>query len=76
MGMGVSDDGVVVDSESEGGEAEDRTELDESGQGQNVPVETTPVKKARARPVSEQLLGRGKPRPMYEDDKGEFIRTT
>jgi len=30
----------------------------------------TPVKKARARPLSEQLLGRTRPKPMYEDDEG------
>ena len=30
----------------------------------------TPVKKARARPVSEQLLGRSRPKPMHEDEDG------
>ena len=33
----------------------------------------TPVKKARIRPLSEQLLGRSRPRPMHEDDEGGFI---
>ncbi|KAF8878425.1 hypothetical protein BD779DRAFT_1663807 [Infundibulicybe gibba] len=30
----------------------------------------TPVKKARARPVSEQLLGRSRPQAMYESEDG------
>ena len=30
----------------------------------------TPMKKARIRPLSEQLLGRSRPRPMHEDDEG------
>ncbi|KAF8867965.1 hypothetical protein CPB84DRAFT_1810241 [Gymnopilus junonius] len=30
----------------------------------------TPVKKARARPLSEQLLGKSRPKAMYEDDEG------
>ena len=33
----------------------------------------TPVKKARLRPHSEQLLGRSRPRPTHEDDEGRFI---
>jgi hypothetical protein len=32
----------------------------------------TPVKKARLRPLSEQLLGRSRPRPTHEDDEGQF----
>ncbi len=35
-------------------------------------VAATPVKKARARPLSEQLLGRSRPKPMHEDDEGVF----
>lgn len=34
-----------------------------------LPVET-PVKKARARPMSEQLLGRSRPKGMYESEDG------
>ena len=30
-------------------------------------------KKPRARPLSEQLLGRSRPLPMHEDDEGPFI---
>lgn len=37
------------------------------------PPSATLVKKARVRPLSEQLLGRSRPRPMHEDDEGEFI---
>ncbi|PPQ91217.1 hypothetical protein CVT25_001175 [Psilocybe cyanescens] len=33
-------------------------------------VDATPVKKARARPLSEQMLGRSRPKPMHEDDEG------
>ena len=33
----------------------------------------TPVKKARLRPLSEQLLGRSWPRPTPDDDEGQFI---
>ncbi|PPQ92649.1 hypothetical protein CVT25_014365 [Psilocybe cyanescens] len=32
-------------------------------------VDVTPVKKARARPLLEQMLGRSRPKPMYEDDE-------
>jgi serine/arginine repetitive matrix protein 2 len=38
---------------------------------QEVPLET-PVKRARARPMSEQLLGRSRPRGMYENEDGMF----
>jgi hypothetical protein len=30
----------------------------------------TPSKRARARPLSEQLLGRSRPKAMYEDENG------
>lgn len=33
-------------------------------------VSATPVKKARARPLSEQMLGKSRPKPMYEDEEG------
>ena len=33
----------------------------------------TPVKKARLRPLSEQLLGRSLPRPTQDDEEGQFI---
>ncbi|KAF9560634.1 hypothetical protein CPC08DRAFT_466596 [Agrocybe pediades] len=51
-------------------------EDDDSGKGEDIEDEecakpaATPVKKARARPLSEQLLGRTRPKPMYEDDEG------
>ena len=31
------------------------------------------MKKARLRPLSDQLLGRSRPRPTQEDDEGQFI---
>ncbi|PPQ90596.1 hypothetical protein CVT25_006168 [Psilocybe cyanescens] len=33
-------------------------------------VDATPAKKARARPLSEQMLGGSRPKSMYEDDEG------
>ena len=45
----------------EEGRMEEETEFDKT-----IPVEATPVKKALVRPVSEQLLGRGRLKPMYE----------
>jgi len=33
-------------------------------------LQTTPVKRPRARPMSEQLLGKVRPRAVYEDDEG------
>lgn len=32
--------------------------------------QTTPVKRQRVRPMSEQLLGKARPRAVYEDDEG------
>lgn len=32
----------------------------------------TPMKRPRVRPLSEQLLGCSRPRPMHEDDEGQF----
>jgi hypothetical protein len=36
----------------------------------NVGGMATPVKKARSRPLSEQLLGKARPRGMYESEDG------
>ncbi|KAF8148662.1 hypothetical protein B0H34DRAFT_802878 [Crassisporium funariophilum] len=55
-----SEDSMVVDE----------VEQEERGEEKKVEMEKTPVKKARARPLSEQLLGRSRPRPMYEDEEG------
>jgi serine/arginine repetitive matrix protein 2 len=73
------DERMMVGSDSENGleEEEDRMNVDESEKGLDIPavpaVAATPVKKARTRPMSEQLLGRGRPKPMYEDDEGTLL---
>ena len=38
----------------------------------SMPMEGTPEKKAHVRPVSEKLLGLGRPKPMYDDDEGQL----
>lgn len=35
--------------------------------------ETTPVKRQRIRPMSEQLLGKARPRAVYEDEEGMYL---
>lgn len=57
-------------SDGHGGSDDDEVLQEEPQQQQPV---ATPVKKARPRPLSEQLLGRSRPRPMIEDDEGRFI---
>ena len=47
---------------------DDDVVLQEEPQRQQPVV--TPVKKARLRPLSEQLLGRSWPRPAHVDDEG------
>ncbi|KAG6916979.1 hypothetical protein DXG01_004408 [Tephrocybe rancida] len=55
------------------GAPDDKSVLEEEEQMQ-VPVEETPLetpaKRARSRPLSEQLLGRSRPKPMYEGEDG------
>ncbi|KAF9527941.1 hypothetical protein CPB83DRAFT_855475 [Crepidotus variabilis] len=47
---------------------------DDSGRDEDSQDETdsnaTPAKKARQRPLSEQMLGKSRPKPMHEDDEG------
>ena len=57
-------------SDGHGGSEEDEM-LQEEPQRQQPAA--TPVKKARLRPLSEQLLGRSRPRPTHEDDEGQFV---
>ncbi|KAF5312056.1 hypothetical protein D9619_003769 [Psilocybe cf. subviscida] len=38
--------------------------------GEEEEVQRTPVKKSRRRPMSEQLLGKSRPKPMHEDEEG------
>ncbi|RDB27260.1 hypothetical protein Hypma_004359 [Hypsizygus marmoreus] len=45
-------------------------EEEEEDQVQDEQPLATPVKRARPRPLSEQLLGRSRPRPMYEGEDG------
>ena len=47
---------------------DDDVVLQEEPQRQQPVV--TPVKKARLRPLSEQLLGRSWPHPAHDDDEG------
>ena len=54
-------------SDGHGGSEEDEV-LQEVPQREEPAA--TPVKKARLRPLSEQLLGRSRPRPTHEDDEG------
>ncbi|KAF9482957.1 hypothetical protein BDN70DRAFT_892146 [Pholiota conissans] len=51
---------------------EEIMEEDEGSVEEEVAVSqaATPVKKARPRPLSEQLLGKSRPKPMYEDEEG------
>ena len=62
---------TIEEATSDGhGSPEDEVLQEEPQQQQPV---ATPVKKARLRPHSEQLLGRSWPRPTPEDDEGQFI---
>lgn len=45
--------------------------VDGHGDHESESVNTTPVKRVRPRPVSEQSLGHGRPKPYYEGDEGE-----
>lgn len=40
---------------------------------EKIEEEDTPVKRHRMRPMSEQLLGKPRPRAVYEDDEGNII---
>ncbi|KAG5650532.1 hypothetical protein H0H81_011921 [Sphagnurus paluster] len=52
------------------GEPDDHSILEEEEEIlEDQPLET-PVKRARARPMSEQLLGKSRPKPMYESEDG------
>ena len=59
-------------SDGHGGPDEDEV-LQEEEEPQRQQPAATPVKKARLRPLSEQLLGRNWPRPTQDDDEGQFI---
>ena len=56
-------------SDGHGAEA-DKARQEEPQQEQPV---ATPVKRARVRPLSEQLLGRSRPRPIHEDEEGQLV---
>lgn len=60
---------TIEEATSDGHGAPDDNEV---LQEQEQPA-ATPMKRARPRPLSEQLLGRSRPRPMYEDDEGWFF---
>ena len=63
---------TIEEATSDGHSAPDDEELLEEERETGIPaVAATPVKKARARPVSEHLLGRSRPKPMHEDEDGK-----
>lgn len=41
------------------------------GEKKEVAPQTTPVKRHRTRPMSEQLLGKARPRAVYENEEGQ-----
>jgi len=53
-------------SDGHGGPEEDQFEQDDTNQ-----VDSTPVRR-RVRPMSEQLLGRARPKAIHEEDEGEI----
>ena len=61
---------VTIEEATSDGHGDDEVLQEESQRQQPV---ATPVKKARLRPLSEQLLGRSWPRPTHDDDEGQFI---
>ncbi|KDR69956.1 hypothetical protein GALMADRAFT_898782 [Galerina marginata CBS 339.88] len=65
-----SDDGSAEFAALDEDEEQDTRKGLATGEGEDEKPAATPVKKARARPLSEQLLGRSRPRPMYEDEEG------
>ena len=63
---------TIEEATSDGhGGPEDNEVLQEEPQRQQPAA--TPVKKARLRPHSEQLLGRNWPRPTHEEDEGRYF---
>ena len=63
---------TIEEATSDGHGAPDDEELLVEERETGIPAAAaTPVKKARARPVSEQLLGRSRPKPMHEDEDGK-----
>jgi serine/arginine repetitive matrix protein 2 len=63
---------TIEEATSDGhGDPDDDAVFQEEPQRQQPAA--TPVKKARLRPHSEQLLGRSRPRPTHEDEEGQFI---
>ena len=65
---------TIEEATSDGhGSPDDDEVLQEPEEPQRQQPVATPVKKARLRPLSEQLLGRSRPRPTYEDDEGQSI---
>jgi len=61
---------TIEEATSDGHGAPDEDEVVQEEPQQEQPVATL-MKRARIRPLSEQLLGRSRPRPMHEDDEGQ-----
>jgi len=64
---------TIEEATSDGHGGPDEDEVLQEPQFERQQPAATPVKKARLRPLSEQLLGRSLPRPTHDDDEGQFI---
>ncbi|KAI0666503.1 hypothetical protein C8Q78DRAFT_984185 [Trametes maxima] len=49
------------------------TDDEEEALGEDVGLGDTPVKRARPRPMSEQMLGRPRPQPIHDDGEGDGV---
>jgi serine/arginine repetitive matrix protein 2 len=61
---------LTIEEATSDGHGDLEEETTESEEGKTVPA-TTPVKRARVRPLSEQLLGKSRPKAIHEDEEGE-----
>ena len=64
---------TIEEATSDGHSGPDEDEVLQEEEPQRQQPAATPAKKARVRPLSEQLLGRNWPRPTQDDDEGQFI---
>ncbi len=61
---------LTIEEATSDGHGDPEEETTESEEGKTGPA-ATPVKRARVRPLSEQLLGKSRPKAVYEDEEGE-----
>lgn len=62
---------LTIEEATSDGHGDPEEETTESEEGK-LPA-TTPVKRTRVRPLSEQLLGKSRPKAMHEDEEGESL---